>query len=101
MVVTQWYDTDTEDPTWVSIISEVHGECDARHEELELIPHSDTVKLDWLQSNVLVFSGEKIAIINDGLDFYLTDNPEKPELENPMKTLRQAIENAMQQEQEK
>ena len=87
MVVTQWYDMDTDEPTWVGIISEEHGEIDARHEELELIPHPDTIRLDFIINNTSAF--QKRQIVNN-------------RYQKPMpNSFRQAIDNAMQAEQSK
>ncbi|ULJ66213.1 hypothetical protein [Wielerella bovis] len=105
MVVTQWYNSDADDPTWVAIISEVHGKCNARHEELELIPHSDTVKLDWLEKNQFELG---TYYDDDGLGFidlrYVVYQPDKQGCRIKLsdeKSYRQAIDKAMQQEQEK
>lgn len=102
MVVTQRYDSDTDDPTWVSIISEAYGECDARHEELEFIPHPDTARLDWLEKNQF----ELGAYYDDGLGFidlrYVVYQPDKQGCRIKLsdeKSYRQAIDEAMKQEQ--
>lgn len=98
MVVTQWYDADTDDPTWVSIISEEHGECDTRHEELELVPHPDTVRLDFIQRKLheirLIECSETGAVA-----FCLTKKSGWIHTDTLRPTIRESIDNTMQQEQ--
>ncbi|SSY81084.1 Uncharacterised protein [Alysiella crassa] len=92
MVVTQWYDADTDDPTWVSIISEIHGECDSRHEELESIPHPDTARLNFIQENFIeikVFDDERQT------NYFCINN----NMSNANESIRALIDNAMQREQ--
>ncbi|ULJ60822.1 hypothetical protein [Wielerella bovis] len=74
-------------------------------EDLELIPHPDTVRLDWLEKNQFELGTH---YDDDGLGFidlrYVVYQPDKQGCRIKLsdeKSYRQAIDKAMQQEQEK
>lgn len=53
--VGQYYDAETKEKTWAEVFINDEYEDTTRlvtHEHLELIPHPDTVRLNWLQSNL-------------------------------------------------
>lgn len=60
-VIDQWFDSETNEPTWVNIISERYGAYEVGVDELELIPHSDTARLDYIINNTSAFQKRNIV----------------------------------------
>lgn len=89
-----WEDCDTGEQSWVTVLSSCGATADVAPDSLELLPHPDTVRLDWIEQRS--HAARETAILYDGYSWRGHINEDTPiELGFPYETLRQAVDESM------